>query len=221
MKVLSHKNYGSIPHLLGSKLGEHDKFITEGQHNIATKKSRDWKDTIWVTEKIGGSNVGVVKINGILNRVTRKGLLCSKSRFDTHKEFINESYRFLDRIKYEIEEGERLVFEWVDTENPCSIQYCHDEVFLLDWFDANNRRKPFCDVIRMAGHLGVSTPKIIHCGQPIDVKRLIKQKNALTSNLTKEQSEGLVYRVERNGQFDFMAKWVRPDFIPGKLLNKA
>lgn len=31
--------------------------------------------------------------------------------------------------------------------------------------------------------------------------------------------EGLVYRCERKGEFDFMAKWVRPDFIPGKYLE--
>lgn len=36
MKLIS-KKYGSIPHLLGSRPGEHDKFITEGQHLIATR----------------------------------------------------------------------------------------------------------------------------------------------------------------------------------------
>lgn len=40
-KPLNRKNYGSIPHLLGSKLGETDKYIHEGQHRIMTENTRD------------------------------------------------------------------------------------------------------------------------------------------------------------------------------------
>jgi hypothetical protein len=34
MKPLNKKNYGSIPHLSNSKLGEKDYFIGEGQERI-------------------------------------------------------------------------------------------------------------------------------------------------------------------------------------------
>jgi len=30
--------------------------------------------------------------------------------------------------------------------------------------------------------------------------------------------EGLIFRVERKGQFDFLAKWVRPDYVAGEFL---
>ena len=83
-----------------------------------------------------------------------------------------------------------------------------------------NKRRPFLDLIWLSGLLNIDIPRIIHAGQPIDVKRLIKQRHALHSLYTNEQAEGLVYRVERNGEFDFMAKYVRQDFIPGKLLKK-
>ena len=37
-KPLNQKSYGSIPHLKGSRLGEKDYHIGEGQQKIATKK---------------------------------------------------------------------------------------------------------------------------------------------------------------------------------------
>jgi hypothetical protein len=61
MKPLNRKNYGSIPHLSNSKLGEKDYFIGEGQERILTEKKRDKHDTILVFEKYDGSNVGVAK----------------------------------------------------------------------------------------------------------------------------------------------------------------
>lgn len=33
---------------------------------------------------------------------------------------------------------------------------------------------------------------------------------------SKESPEGMVYRVERKGKVDFLAKWVRQDFEAGK-----
>ena len=37
----------------------------------------------------------------------------------------------------------------------------------------------------------------------------------------KKKPEGMVYRVERRGKVDFLAKWVRSDFEAGKyIMNK-
>ncbi len=40
MKPLNRKNYGSIPHLSNSKLGEGDYYINPGQERILTLKGR-------------------------------------------------------------------------------------------------------------------------------------------------------------------------------------
>lgn len=61
MKPIGRKNYGSIPHLHNSKLGEGDYYIGEGQERILTLKARDKHDNILVFEKYDGSNVGVAK----------------------------------------------------------------------------------------------------------------------------------------------------------------
>ena len=45
------RNYGSIPHLSTSKMSQQaDKKIAFGQEEILTKKARDWKDMIVLTE---------------------------------------------------------------------------------------------------------------------------------------------------------------------------
>jgi hypothetical protein len=41
MKPIGRKNYGSIPHLHNSKLGEGDYYISKGQERILTLKARE------------------------------------------------------------------------------------------------------------------------------------------------------------------------------------
>ena len=82
------RNYGSIPHLSTSKMSQQaDKKISEGQENILTEKTRDWLDLIIVTEKLDGSNVGVVRKNGVLHYITRAGYPANSSRFEQHHYF--------------------------------------------------------------------------------------------------------------------------------------
>ncbi len=50
-RPIGRKNYGSIPHLSNSKLGDGDYFIGEGQEQILTLKKRDKHDIIIVSEK--------------------------------------------------------------------------------------------------------------------------------------------------------------------------
>lgn len=87
MKPLNRKNYGSIPHLSNSKLGENDHFIDMGQELILTEKKRDRHDTILVFEKYDGSNVGIAKKEGNIFALTRKGYEASTSPYRQHHEF--------------------------------------------------------------------------------------------------------------------------------------
>jgi len=74
MKPLGNrKNYGSIGHLPGSRLGEGDHHMSEGQAKILTETPRDYKDLIIVQEKLDGANVGILRHEGNLVGLTRKG----------------------------------------------------------------------------------------------------------------------------------------------------
>ena len=47
-----------------------------------------------------------------------------------------------------------------------------------------------------------------------DLKPILNQKT--NSLMSVDAPEGMVYRVERRGKVDFLAKWVRKDFEEGK-----
>jgi hypothetical protein len=60
-------------------------------------------------------------------------------------------------------------------------------------------------------------PRKLHEGQPITVEQLLPLLNEKTKGIESvELPEGMVYRVERKGKVDFLAKYVRSDFPTGK-----
>ncbi|MHA2068954.1 MAG: RNA ligase family protein, partial [Candidatus Thorarchaeota archaeon] len=60
-KPLGHKNYGSIPHLPGSRRGPGDRGCSEQQAAMAIEKCKSKRHTVIVQEKLDGSNVGVAR----------------------------------------------------------------------------------------------------------------------------------------------------------------
>ena len=44
------------------------------------------------------------------------------------------------------------------------------------------------------------------------------EKDIFRRSVGHPTGEGFVYRVERKGKADFLAKWVHPDMVPGELL---
>ena len=83
-----------------------DKKIEMGQELILTKKTRDWKDWIIVTEKIDGSNVGVVRKNGLLQPISRAGYNVMTSPYKQHHmflEYVNIKWGNLKKAASKIE----------------------------------------------------------------------------------------------------------------------
>ena len=72
-KPLGRKNYGSIPHLPGSRMGEADHKCSEGQARIATEKARDKHDRVICQEKLDGSNVSAKSHLRITNFLYPRG----------------------------------------------------------------------------------------------------------------------------------------------------
>ena len=90
-KPLGIKNYGSIPHLPGSRVGPGDHKCHEGQERIATRKTRDRHDCILVQEKLDGSNTGVARMDGAIYALTRAGYLATTSPYEQHIHFCADS----------------------------------------------------------------------------------------------------------------------------------
>ena len=68
---------------------------------------------------------------------------------------------------------------------------------------------------------GVVTPELISDGPPVSVEsvRAVIDRGGGHGVVPPDAVEGAVWRVERRGRFDFMAKWVRPEKVDGKYFD--
>lgn len=219
-KIIPGRNYGSIPHLSDSKLGKHDKYIHEGQERIIREGGRDKHDVVIVSLKLDGTNVGVVKKDGQLVTLQRKGYDCASSPYRQHHEFdkwVHENYAAFDSL---LSEGERVVGEWMWQASGIKYKIQGPPFFAFDLFRADGNRAAWSELVLAVDNTPFTTP--IHFVYSRAV--LMKVNDYSRSNFPPAQPldglrhEGWIYRVERKGKFDFMAKWVRPDFEPGKYL---
>lgn len=223
MKPIGRKNYGSIPHLIGSKLGPGDRHVHEGQHRICTEKVRDKHDTIIVQEKYDGSNVGIAKKGGKILALTRSGYLAHTSPYEQHHVFnawVNQNRSLFDKL---LNERERVVGEWLYQAHGLKYEIRGEQPFVaFDIFtESNNRlindefhyrikhRLPEPNLVWLSNE-PVATSKAI------DILLNIIGPNHYFRSIGKP--EGIIYRVERKGKVDFLAKYVRHDFEPGKYL---
>jgi ATP-dependent RNA circularization protein (DNA/RNA ligase family) len=217
MKPIGRKNYGSIPHLSNSKLGEGDYFIGAGQEAILTKKKRDRHDKIFVFEKYDGSNVGIAKIDNEIIPLTRAGYNAKISPYKQHNyfaEWVSKNENIFSEL---LSNGDRIVGEWMAQAHGIIYKIEVEPIVFFDYFNINNERLINEELSERVLKFNLNLPRILHQGEPVEVERILPILNEKTSKIQSvEPPEGLVYRVERKGRVDFLAKWVRHDFPAGK-----
>ena len=220
MKPLGKKSYGSIPHLLGSKLGEGEHHCHEGQHRIATEKTRDKHDLVIVQVKYDGSNVAVAKVAGQIIALTRKGYTADSSPFQQHHVFSIWVAENEVRFSKILNEGDRVCGEWLFQAHGLKYEI-QDEPFVAFDLFRNEKRLCYGDFIQVVEQADFTTPRPIgigHCAFQIAEMIGRSMNQTLEFIRSTEAPEGLIYRVERQGEVDFLAKYVRPDFVPGRYL---
>ena len=218
-KPTGKKNYGSIPHLLGSKKDKTDKYITQGQHNICSLRIRDKHDFVVVQEKYDGSNVGVAKVRGYIVALTRSGYEAHTSPYQQHHVFsdwVNRNMLVFDAI---LNEGERICGEWMYQAHGLKYKIKGSAFVAFDLFNAANERvlfnefrqriEDYQDKFHLAKTIWEGN---VACGIA-QAFGLLRTEHPVTCL---EKPEGAVWRVERKGKVDFLAKFVRPDHIPGR-----
>jgi len=227
-KPLDRKNYGSIGHLPSSRMGPSDHHVHPGQEAICTVKARDKHDVIIVTEKVDGSNVGIARIGDNIHALGRAGYLAQSSKYKQHQLFADWVRKREDFWRETLHDGQRLVGEWLAQAH--STRYnIHDPFFAFDLisnFDRETgekleteRRAPFNILQKLCNVSCIQMPRVLHIGSPLSVDKAMELHLQKHSGFHPEDGpEGVVYRVERQGEFDFMAKWVRPDKVDGKYL---
>lgn len=229
-KPIDHKNYGTIPHLSFSNLGEGDKVIEPGQEKIITQNPRGsgyhkGADRFIVTLKYDGSNVGVLKKDSELITVTRKGNKCVDSQFAQHQRF--DEWIKLNRSKFDLlPEGWRVVGEWLYQAHGIKYSIRGEPFVAFDIFDENNKRIPFSEFLEYCAQMPVNVPFVIDItDKPLDKERLAelwkRRFNDLSISPIEGDHEGMVIKVETNGEFNFIAKYVDKNFTPGLYLGKG
>lgn len=216
-KPLGHKSYESIPHLPGSKRGPADRGVEGGQARIATEKTRDFKDLVIIQEKLDGSNVSVARINGEIVFLTRAGYTAESSPYEQHHQFhkwagVQHKYGRWEWIR----EGERLCAEWLIM--PHGTVYKDHTLFVaFDIMRNRHERATYAELLYRCGNTDIVTPNLIHMGGPAKPKWITK-KLGMGKHGAQEKPEGAVWRIEREGKVDFLCKFIRHDFVPGKYI---
>jgi hypothetical protein len=168
-----------------------------------------------ITEKLDGSNVGIARIDGKILALGRAGYLAQSSRFAQHQIFAEwvraNEQRWLDALL----DGERIVGEWMAQAHGTKYTLPSGPFAAFDLMRLDKRA--LHDALwKRCSDNGIPTPKLIHDGGPMSVEEAMRLHGDGIHGA--EEPEGVVYRVERNGVFDFLAKWVRPDKVDGKYL---
>jgi hypothetical protein len=213
-KPLGRKNYGSIGHLPNSRIGPGDHRVPDGQADICCKQLRDKHDRIIVTEKLDGSNCGVALIDGNIVALGRSGYLAQTSKYEQHQFFAHWVRNNEERFRGLLRERERVVGEWLSQVHGTKYNLTHEPFVIFDMM-LESDRLPWDEVVKNCRLNEFTTPHVISDGPPFLVEQLNLQKSY---HGAEDGIEGAVWRVERRGGFDFMAKWVRPDKIDGKYL---
>lgn len=212
-KPLGQKSYGSIAHLPGSRMGPGDHRISDGQARIATQKVRDKHDRVYVQEKLDGSCCSVAMLDdGQIVALGRAGYLASTSNFEQHHLFAyyvrNDEYKFRQLL----EPGERIVGEWLAMAHGTKYDLTNRDPFVAFDLMRGTERATYLEFYgRVAGKL--STPTTLVGPTPIEDAMLWLGTGGFYGAL--DPVEGAVWRVEREGKVDFLAKYVRPDKVDG------
>lgn len=216
MKPLKRKNYGSIPHLSNSKLGPGDYYVNFGMECILTEKARDKNDLILAFEKYDGTNIGIAKKNGKIYALTRSGYEAKTSPYIQHHRFSDWVYERQDLFNNILNNEDRICGEWLIQAHGLKYVISGEPIKFFDYFTPDNNRQPFEYLEELNYTYNIPLARLLHSGNPIKVIDLLNELNKKTNDLRSvEAPEGIVYRVERNGEVDFLAKWVRNDFEPG------
>lgn len=217
MKPLGRKAYGSIPHLPQSRMGPADHHCHEGQARICLEKTRDKHDVVIVQEKLDGSCVAAAKRGGEIIALGRAGFLASSSPYRQHHLWADWVEQHRARFDATLREGEWLCGEWLALAHGTRYELRHEPFVAFDLFGADGKRLPYETFAGRADEFCL--PTLLHFDDascPLaDALRLLGDRGF---HGAVDEVEGVVYRVERGGVVDFLAKWVRPTKVDGRYL---
>ena len=215
-KILGRKAYHRIPHLHGSHLSKGDFRIPLGQSKICTEKERKG-DKVIVQEKLDGSSVAIARIDGILIPVVRSGNSAMETKYRQHKMFANWFYSNQDHFEF-LEEDQRLCGEWLAQAHGTKYDLQHIPFVPFDLLGPGGAK--LYDEFNSIVPDWFPRPYLLHEGGSFSIAEAEQALGQFGHHGATELAEGAVWRVERDGKLEFMAKYVREDKAPGEYLER-
>lgn len=221
-KPLGYKSYGSIPHLPGSRRGPGDHGISEQQGKILTERVRDKHDVVIVAEKVDGSCVSVARKEGQLLALGRAGYLAQTSPFEQHQLFA-EWVRQNQGLFGWLPNNYRACGEWMIQAHGTRYNL-NKEPFVVYDVMMGHKREPLSrwhldDCSRFHGMAQMPCVPVLYIGTgSCSIEEALDLLGERGHFGAIDKAEGCVWRVEHNCEFNFIAKYVRPDKEDGKYL---
>jgi hypothetical protein len=212
-KPLGGKAYGSIGHLPQSRLGPGDWHVHEGQARICLEKPRKG-DRIIVCEKLDGACMSVANIDGEIVALTRAGYRATDGTFEHLRAFAPYVESRRERFAELLRPGERVAGEWLAMAHGTLYDPEHDGFAPFLAFDLfrNGKRVLRDEFYERTVAAGILRAKYIYDGpEGFSIEQALERLGTYGLHGALDPIEGAVWRVEREGRVDFLAKYVRPD----------
>jgi len=166
-----------------------------------------------VQEKLDGGCTAVAKIDGEIVALGRAGYptwSAPQKHIRMFGEWVEENR---DRFDNLLAERERVCGEWLAMAAGTRYMLTHEPWVAFDLMVGHDRLPWAAFMDRIGGRF--ITPRLISYGQPCPVETVAGWLEP-SGHGALDPVEGAVWRVERKGVVDFLAKYVRPGKIDGK-----
>lgn len=199
-------------------MGPGDHHCHEGQLRICTEQARDRHDEVFVEEKLDGSCVAVARVDGEILPLGRAGYTAASSPFEQHHHFDTWVRGYAGPFEALLAEQEWVVGEWLAQAHATRYDLHHDPFVAFDIF-RDGKRIPRAEFIDRIDTVGLIRPAVVATGATSITDAMAAVEPSHHGAL--DPVEGAMWRVERRGEFDFLAKFVRPDKVDGYLLPEV
>lgn len=216
-RFLPYKAYPAIPHLPGSRTGPADRHLPLNKAALLIEKLYDPRDEVIVLEKLDGSCVGAIRLDGEIIAIGRDGDLAENSPNAGRRLWAEWVATQRERFLAVLAEGERLMGEWLALAHGTRYQLHHEPFVAFDLMRAAAERAPYDALCTKAALGGFVTPALLHRGGPLPIAAAV-DKLGKGHHGSLDAPEGAIWRLERAGKVLLLAKYVRAEKIDGALL---
>jgi len=220
------KQYYSIGHLYGSKVGTADRNIDlpKNDYLIGKKRLKCKKDLVIVTEKYDGSNTTILRKGYELICIQRNGYLCCDAPFLHLQYFVNFVNKYALKFLLLLKDGERCVCEWLLQRHGTiyDIKNEIDLLVVLGIFDSQNKENHYFQMKEKVEQVGLHPPRLLYCEHSgVDFADLEAElnKGSVFAKCVGGFPEGAVWQMEHKGEVRYRAKYVRQGFDAGRYLE--